>query len=182
MEVFGQSARNPPGLVPTEPILNQSPPTSTFASRHAAATFPVSPIVAVSALCSATIALFIYYLFLLPFVHEFGTFVWNGSNIPRPTGSRQFPCCLEARSLREDCRVRQRAYLVVQPILKDHLFIPRINLVSKESRTSISEFAWNSHNIKNRKSILNIFKQFSTGIQQFVYSNKFQKINSKLFN
>lgn len=85
-------------------------------------------IVAVSALCSATITVFIYYLFLLPFVHEFGAFVdvRNGPDVARPTGSRQFPCRLKTRCLREDCRVRQRVYLVIQPILKDHLFTPEL--------------------------------------------------------
>jgi len=62
---------------------------------------------------------------LLPLVYKLGALVdvMNGADVPRYAGDRQFPRHFEARRLREDRRVRQRVYLVVQSILEARSFV-----------------------------------------------------------
>jgi len=65
-----------------------------------------------------------YLQYLLPFVYELGALVnvRYGPDVARVASGRQWPCCLKAWRLREDGRVREWVYLVVQPILRKIIY------------------------------------------------------------
>lgn len=77
---------------------------------------------------------------------------WNGPNMPVLASGRQLPNHLKTRRLREDHRGRNCVYLVVQPVLEDHLFtVKRPELISTRSLhirdTNKQEFSLRSRTI-----------------------------------